>query len=128
MDVYEYYKGLIAFRKAHGACAFAFLRLLCTGFCSLDQYHSGNAFYLCRTAGCSENLASGLLSISNADAAKEDLVKMNKLSSAIVFTSQGVPFMLAGEEMFCLTDKYDFLSPVTLNQWLRRRWSSPLRI
>ena len=39
------------------------------------------------------------LSISNADAAKEDLVKMNKLSSAIVFTSQGVPFMLAGEEM-----------------------------
>lgn len=30
---------------------------------------------------------------------REDLVAMNKLSAAVVLTSQGIPFMLAGEEM-----------------------------
>lgn len=29
----------------------------------------------------------------------EQLIQMNKLSAAVVFTSQGIPFMLAGEEM-----------------------------
>ena len=28
----------------------------------------------------------------------EDLVSMNKLAGAIVITSQGIPFMLSGEE------------------------------
>ncbi len=28
-----------------------------------------------------------------------ELIKMNKLSAAIIFTSQGIPFMVAGEEM-----------------------------
>lgn len=36
--------------------------------------------------------------ISRADASEEDIVKMNNLAAAINFTSQGVPFIQAGEE------------------------------
>ncbi len=46
-----------------------------------------------------------------------DAVKMNKLAGAIVYTSQGVSFMLAGEEM-CRTkdgDENSYKSPATLN-------------
>lgn len=39
------------------------------------------------------------LKISNPDASEADLIKMDKLSNAIVLTSQGVPFLHAGEEM-----------------------------
>ena len=39
------------------------------------------------------------LAIANADDSEEDRRKMNKLSSAIILTSQGVPFFQAGEEM-----------------------------
>lgn len=39
------------------------------------------------------------LATSNGDDSEEDRIKMNKLSSAIVFTSQGIPFLQAGEEM-----------------------------
>lgn len=46
-----------------------------------------------------------------------DLVAMNKLASAIVYTSQGIHFTLAGEEM-CRTkdgDTNSYKSPATLN-------------
>ncbi|ABX42665.1 type I pullulanase [Lachnoclostridium phytofermentans] len=36
---------------------------------------------------------------TNKMASKEELVQMNKLSAAIVLTSQGIPFFQAGEEM-----------------------------
>ena len=49
---------------------------------------------------CHDNLTLwDKLAISNADDSEEDRIKMNKLASAIVFTSQGVPFFQAGEEM-----------------------------
>jgi len=34
------------------------------------------------------------------DASDEELIRFNKLAQTIVFTSQGVPFMYAGEEMY----------------------------
>ena len=40
------------------------------------------------------------LRISNPDASKDDLLKYDKLAQTIVFTSQGVPFMFNGEEIF----------------------------
>lgn len=48
----------------------------------------------------------------------EDLVSMNKLSAAIVLTSQGTPFMMAGEEMARSKDgdENSYQSPVELNQ------------
>lgn len=39
------------------------------------------------------------LSLANKDASKEDLIDMNKLSAAIVLTSQGIPFINSGEEL-----------------------------
>lgn len=39
------------------------------------------------------------LKIANPEATEEDLLKMDKLSNAIVFTSQSVPFFMMGEEM-----------------------------
>lgn len=39
------------------------------------------------------------LETSNPDDSVEDRIKMNNLASAIVFTSQGIPFIQAGEEM-----------------------------
>lgn len=51
-------------------------------------------------ASCHDNLTLwDKLAISNADDSEEDRRKMNKLSSAIILTSQGVPFFQAGEEM-----------------------------
>lgn len=51
-------------------------------------------------ASCHDNLTLwDKLATSNADDSEEDRIKMNKLSSAIVLTSQGVPFFQAGEEM-----------------------------
>lgn len=39
------------------------------------------------------------LATSNPEDSVEDRIKMNQLASAIVFTSQGIPFIQAGEEM-----------------------------
>ncbi len=39
------------------------------------------------------------INLSNPDDSMEDKVKQNLMSAAIVYTSQGVPFILAGEEM-----------------------------
>ncbi len=65
-----------------------------------ENFWSGQPGQSINYASCHDNLTLwDKLSISNPDASKEDLIKMNKLSSAIVFTSQGVPFMLSGEEM-----------------------------
>lgn len=49
---------------------------------------------------------------------REDLVAMNKLSAAITLTSQGVPFMMAGEEMARSKDgdENSYKSPVEVNQ------------
>ncbi len=48
----------------------------------------------------------------------ENLVSMNKLAGAIVLTSQGMPFMLAGEEMGRSKDgdENSYKSPVTENR------------
>ena len=39
------------------------------------------------------------LRLSNKDASDEDIIKMNNLAAAIYMSSQGTPFMSAGEEM-----------------------------
>lgn len=49
---------------------------------------------------CHDNYALwDKLATSNPDDSVEDRIKMNNLASAIVFTSQGIPFIQAGEEM-----------------------------
>ena len=51
-------------------------------------------------ASCHDNLTLwDKLAVSNGDDSVEDRIKMNKLCSAIVFTSQGIPFLQAGEEL-----------------------------
>ncbi len=53
----------------------------------------------------------------------EELVKMQKLSAAIILTSQGIPFMVAGEEMVRtkLGDHNSYKSPSSINKidWTR---------
>lgn len=49
---------------------------------------------------CHDNLTFwDKLAISNADDSEKTRIQMNKLGSAIILTSQGVPFFQAGEEM-----------------------------
>ena len=49
---------------------------------------------------CHDNLTLwDKLATSNADDSIDDRIRMNKLGAAIVFTSQGIPFIQAGEEM-----------------------------
>ncbi len=51
-------------------------------------------------ASCHDNLTLfDRLQVSRSDASFEDLVKMNNLAAAIYMTSQGTPFIMAGEEM-----------------------------
>lgn len=50
-------------------------------------------------ASCHDNLTLwDKLTVSRPDASKEDKLKMNRLAACIVFTSQGIPFFLEGEE------------------------------
>ncbi|MBO9204273.1 MULTISPECIES: type I pullulanase [Niastella] len=46
-----------------------------------------------------DNCLFDRLMISNPGASEKDLIKMDKLAAAVVLTSQGVPFLLAGDEM-----------------------------
>ena len=39
------------------------------------------------------------INISNADDTEEDKIKMNNLCASVVYTAQGIPFMLSGEEI-----------------------------
>ena len=51
-------------------------------------------------ASCHDNLSLfDKLTLSTPDATVEDRIRMNNLAAAIYMTSQGVPFMQAGEEM-----------------------------
>jgi pullulanase len=64
------------------------------------------------------------LKISNPTASEADLIKMDKLSNAIVLTSQGVAFLHAGEEMLRTKQGIanSFNSPDSINQldWSRK--------
>ena len=69
-----------------------------------------------------------LLKSSNRDdydTTDENLIAMNKLSAALVFTSQGIPFILAGEEMARTKhgDHNSYRSPLSTNaiDWNRVR-------
>ena len=51
-------------------------------------------------ASCHDNYALwDKLCQSNADVSEADRIKMNKMAAAIVYTSQGVPFTMQGEEL-----------------------------
>lgn len=51
-------------------------------------------------SSCHDNLTLwDKIYYSALDATQEEKISMNKLSAAIIYTSQGVPFMLSGEEM-----------------------------
>ena len=64
------------------------------------------------------------LHISNPTATESDLIRMDELAAAIVLTSQGVPFIYAGEEM--LRTKHgvanSYNSPDSINEidWSRK--------
>lgn len=58
------------------------------------------------------------ISVTNPNDSIEKRIKMNKLSCAIVFTSQGIPFIHAGEEMLRTKngDENSYKSPDSINQ------------
>ena len=61
---------------------------------------AGNPTQTINYVSCHDNLTIwDKLATSNPDDSKEDRVKMNELAAAICFTSQGIPFIQAGEEM-----------------------------
>ena len=65
-----------------------------------SAFWSGSPSQTINYLSCHDNLTLwDKLCTSNADDSEEDRIKMNKLGSAIVFTSQGIPFLQAGEEM-----------------------------
>jgi pullulanase len=71
-----------------------------------------------------DNTLFDRLKISNPNVSEVDLIKMDKLSNAIVLTSQGVPFLHAGAEMLRtkqgVANSYN--SPDSINQidWSRK--------
>lgn len=71
-----------------------------------DSYEKSNGWWAgspeqaVNYVSCHDNLTLwDKLATSNSQDSEEDRIKMNKLSSAIVFTSQGIPFLQAGEEI-----------------------------
>lgn len=63
--------------------------------------------------------------MNDYDTTDENILAMNKLSAALVLTSQGIPFFLAGEEMARTKhgDHNSYKSPLSVNaiDWNRRR-------
>ncbi|MGN6639704.1 MAG: type I pullulanase [Mucilaginibacter sp.] len=70
------------------------------------------------------------LKISNPDASEADLIKMDKLSNAIVLASQGVAFLHAGAEMLRTKQGVanSFESPDSINEldWSRKTKYKPV--
>ena len=75
-------------------------------------------------ASCHDNLTlydkltASVYGDEKYDIRREDLVAMNKLSAAIVLSSRGMPFFLAGEEMgrTKMGDDNSYISSVEINQ------------
>ncbi len=71
-----------------------------------------------------DNTLFDRLKIANPEASEADLIKMDKLSNAIVLTSQGVAFLHAGAEMLRTKQGIanSFNSPDSINQldWSRK--------
>jgi len=71
-----------------------------------------------------DNCLFDRLKISNPNAPETDLIKMDKLAQTAVMTSQGIAFMLSGEEMLRTKQGVanSFNSPDTINQidWSRK--------
>jgi pullulanase len=71
-----------------------------------------------------DNTLFDRLKISNPSASEDDLIKMDKLSNAIVLTSQGVSFLHAGAELLRTKQGIanSFNSPDSINQidWSRK--------
>ena len=71
-----------------------------------------------------DNTLFDRLKIENPEASEADLIKMDKLSDAVVLTSQGVPFLHAGSEMLRtkqgIANSYN--SPDSINEldWSRK--------
>lgn len=64
-----------------------------------ETYWAGSPEQVINYVSCHDNLTFwDKLSTANEKDSVEDRIKMNKLASAIVFTSQGIPFLQAGEE------------------------------
>lgn len=70
------------------------------------------------------------LKLSSKNASEEELIKMNKLSAAIVLTSQGIPFLHAGEEFLrtkenidktLVENSYNSLDYVNKLDWNRKK-------
>ena len=71
-----------------------------TGHAKASAFWASSPSQTINYLSCHDNLTLwDKLSITNAQDSREDRIKMNKLGAAIVFTSQGVPFLQAGEEM-----------------------------
>jgi pullulanase len=67
---------------------------------------------------CHDNLTFwDKLALSNESDSKEDRIRMTKLGAAILFTSQGVPFIQAGEEILRSKglDENSYKSPDSVN-------------
>ncbi|HLO54403.1 MAG TPA: type I pullulanase [Saprospiraceae bacterium] len=75
---------------------------------------------------CHDNLALfDKLKISRPDASQADLIAMDKLANAVVLTSQGIPFIHAGEEMLRTKkgNHNSYNAPDSINQ-IDWRWKS----
>lgn len=68
-------------------------------FIGLDSWCPGPAQTINYASCHDNNTLYDRLKLSRPDASEEELQAMNKLAAAIYLTSEGVPFMQAGEEM-----------------------------
>jgi pullulanase len=71
---------------------------------------------------CHDNLTYwDKLSLSNPDDSREERIRMTKLGAAIIFTSQGVPFIQAGEEILrskdCDENSYKSSDDINAIKW-----------
>jgi len=70
------------------------------------------------------------LAVSNKGASEEELIRMHKLSMAIVLTSQGIPFLHAGVELLRTKqgEENSYKSHDTINQidWSRKAQYKPV--
>lgn len=96
-----------------------------------DNFWANNPTQTISYASAHDNLSLwDKLTATNPDASDAELEAMNRLSAAIVLTSQGIPFFQAGEEMARTKkgDENSYKSSDSVNQldWVRKKQFSDL--
>lgn len=103
----------------NGDCSRMNAEKVAMGIRGESVYGSGSHMVVNYMSAHDNNTLWDKLTLSNPNATKEELLEMNRLGAAIIMVSNGMPFMLSGEEVLRTKhgDGNSYKSPDTTNNF-----------